>query len=54
MTGALTVHPVGPAVTVQDMGRPGHLPSGLSFGGAAARLALLEGAAPLPHDPSLA
>ena len=33
MTGALTVHQVGPAVTVQDLGRPGHLSSGLSCGG---------------------
>ena len=54
MTGALTVHQVGPAVTVQDMGRPGHLSSGLSCGGAADRLALLEGAALLEQDPSLA
>lgn len=54
MTGALTVHQVGPAVTVQDMGRPGHLSSGLSCGGAADRLALLEGAALLDQDLSLA
>lgn len=42
---ALRVLSAGPAVTVQDQGRPGWLASGLSRGGAADRLALLEGAA---------
>ncbi len=35
----------GPAMTVQDAGRPGHLGQGLSRGGAADPLALAEGAA---------
>lgn len=45
MTGILTVTRAGPAITVQDMGRPGHMAQGLSVGGAADRLALIEGAA---------
>jgi len=44
----------GPAVTVQDLGRPGHAVRGLSRGGAADRLALLEGAALLGQPPDLA
>ncbi len=54
MTRALVVHRAGPGVTVQDMGRPGHLSNGLSRGGAADRLALAEGAAILRQDESLA
>lgn len=42
---ALTLHRVDGIVTVQDMGRPGHLAQGLSRGGAADRLALIEAAA---------
>jgi allophanate hydrolase len=42
---ALRVLSAGPGVTVQDQGRPGWLACGLSRGGAADRLALLEGAA---------
>lgn len=45
MSRALIVHEAGPGVTVQDLGRPGWLAQGLSRGGAADRLALLEGAA---------
>jgi allophanate hydrolase len=41
-------------VTVQDMGRPGYLASGLSRGGAMDRLALHEGAAILHQKPHLA
>lgn len=41
----LTVHRAGPGVSVQDMGRAGHLGAGLARGGAADRLALLEAAA---------
>ena len=40
----LTIHRTGPAA-VQDMGRPNRLAEGLSRGGAADRLALLEAAA---------
>jgi allophanate hydrolase len=45
MTRALRVRRSGPGVTVQDLGRPGHLVHGLSCGGATDRLALAEGAA---------
>ena len=45
MTGALIVHDAGPAVTLQDLGRPGYLAQGLTRGGAMDRLALYEGAA---------
>ena len=45
MTSALIVHRSGPGVTVQDLGRTGHLAQGLSRGGVADTLALAEGAA---------
>ncbi len=45
MSARLEVLRAGPQVLVQDMGRPGHLAAGLSCGGAADRLALLEAAA---------
>lgn len=45
MTGQLTIHSAGPMVTIQDMGRSGTLSLGLSRGGAADRLALLEATA---------
>lgn len=45
MTSALIVHSAGPGLSVQDGGRPGYLAFGLSRGGAADRLALVEGAA---------
>lgn len=54
MTWHLTVLDCGPGVTVQDLGHPGHLASGLSRGGAIDPLALAEGAALLGQDPSLA
>ncbi|WP_439154002.1 biotin-dependent carboxyltransferase family protein [Yoonia sp.] len=52
MTGELHIHSVGPAVTVQDQGRPGWTAQGLSHGGAADPLALLEAAALLGSDPA--
>jgi len=45
MTRALILHRAGPAMSVQDMGRPGQLGLGLSRGGAADRQAMAEGAA---------
>ncbi len=51
---ALLVHAAGPQVTVQDLGRPGYLSLGLSRGGAADRLALLEAAALLGAGPGQA
>ena len=50
----LHVLSVGPAVAVQDMGRPGHIAAGLARGGAADRLAVAEGAALLRQSPDLA
>jgi len=50
----LTVHKIGPGASVQDLGRRGWLSQGLSRGGAADRLALLEGAALLEQSPDLA
>ncbi|SIO31180.1 biotin-dependent carboxyltransferase family protein [Vannielia litorea] len=50
----LRVIDVGPAVTVQDMGRPGWMAKGLARGGAADRLALLEAAALLGQEAPLA
>lgn len=54
MTGLLTLHRAGPGVTLQDMGRPGYLAQGLSRGGAADPLALVEGAALLGQESGLA
>ncbi|MCG3266689.1 biotin-dependent carboxyltransferase family protein [Yoonia sp. I 8.24] len=45
MSAQLTILRAGPSMTLQDMGRPGHLALGLSCGGASDRLALAEGAA---------
>lgn len=45
---------IGPAASVQDMGRPGLLGQGVSQGGAADPLALAEGAALLAQAPTLA
>jgi allophanate hydrolase len=50
MSRALIVREAGPGLTVQDLGRPGWLSEGLSRGGAADRLALLEGAALLGQE----
>lgn len=41
----LTLHRCGPGIAVQDLGRPNRLAEGLSRGGAADRLAMLEAAA---------
>lgn len=54
MNRHLKVLRAGPSITVQDQGRPGYLAFGLSRGGAADILALLEGAALLGQDASLA
>lgn len=48
--GRLRVLRIGANATVQDLGRPGYLAVGLSRGGAADRLAILEGAAILGND----
>ena len=48
----LTIHSAGPGLTVQDLGRPGWKAQGLSTGGAADQLALLEGAALLGVTPT--
>jgi biotin-dependent carboxylase-like uncharacterized protein len=45
MTATLTVLRAGPALTIQDLGRPFHVAKGLSTGGAADRIALFEAAA---------
>ncbi len=45
MTAVLSVLRAGPAMSVQDLGRPGHMGEGLSHGGAADREAFLEGVA---------
>ncbi|MCF3595886.1 biotin-dependent carboxyltransferase family protein [Rhodobacteraceae bacterium LMO-12] len=50
MSRALKVIRAGVGMTIQDMGRLGYLAFGLSRGGAADRLALVEGAALLGQD----
>lgn len=42
---SLFVRDIGPAVALQDLGRPGHIAQGLTQGGAVDRRALYEGAA---------
>lgn len=54
MSRSLTVITAGPAMTVQDQGRPGYRAQGLTLGGAADRLALYEGAALLQQSADLA
>ncbi|MCA0998426.1 biotin-dependent carboxyltransferase family protein [Alloyangia pacifica] len=54
MSRELIVHRAGPAVTVQDGGRPGWIAFGLSRGGAMDRLALAEGAALLGQSETAA
>ncbi len=54
MTARLIVARAGPAVSIQDLGRPGYMSFGLSQGGAADRLAMAEGAALLGQDVNLA
>ena len=50
MSRALILREAGPGLTVQDLGRPGWLAEGLSRGGAADRLALIEGAVLLGQE----
>ncbi|MGR3620712.1 5-oxoprolinase subunit C family protein [Pseudophaeobacter sp.] len=50
----LKVLRIGPAASIQDRGRPGHLDQGVSCGGAADLVALAEGAALLRQDAGLA
>lgn len=50
----LTILQAGPAMSLQDQGRPGFRARGLTVGGAADRLALAEGAALLGQSPTLA
>ena len=45
MTATLSILRAGPAMTIQDLGRPFHMAKGLSTGGAADRIALFEAAA---------
>ena len=45
MSAALIVHSAGPSVTVQDLGRPGLMASGVARGGAADWIGFVEGAA---------
>ena len=45
MSAELIIHRAGPALSVQDLGRPGHMAQGIATGGAADRLALMEAAA---------
>jgi allophanate hydrolase len=54
MNGALIVRSIGPAVAIQDLGRPGFMSAGLTHGGASDPIALYEGAALLGHDPNCA
>lgn len=50
---ALQVDKIGPAATLQDLGRPGYMAQGLSLGGAADRLAIVEGAVLLDQPDTL-
>ncbi|MFK7836822.1 MAG: biotin-dependent carboxyltransferase family protein [Sulfitobacter sp.] len=54
MSGVLTIEAAGPALSLQDQGRPGYRAKGLTVGGAADRTALFEGAALLGQKPTLA
>lgn len=54
MSRALIVRRAGPAMSLQDLGRPGLLGQGLSRGGAADRRALAEGAVLLEQGGDLA
>ncbi|MEY8841934.1 biotin-dependent carboxyltransferase family protein [Cribrihabitans sp. XS_ASV171] len=51
---SLRVRRIGPACTIQDLGRSGYLDHGLSRSGAMDRVALHEGAALLGQEPELA
>lgn len=54
MSATLTILQAGPAMTIQDLGRPGYRALGLTHGGAADPIALHEGAALLGQDPNCA
>lgn len=54
MSRSLIVQSAGPAMSVQDQGRPGYRAQGLTIGGAADRTALYEGAALLGQSADLA
>ena len=54
MSRELIVQRAGPALSLQDEGRPGWITYGLSRGGAMDRLALAEGAALLGQPPGTA
>mgnify|MGYP000045945405 CR=1 FL=1 len=47
---ALKVHRIAPGATVQDGGRAGYMAFGVSRGGAADRLALVDGAGRFGHQ----
>lgn len=54
MSGTLTILQAGPAISVQDQGRPGYRAQGLTVAGAMDVIALAEGAALLGQSPSTA
>ncbi|MEW9919992.1 biotin-dependent carboxyltransferase family protein [Marimonas sp. MJW-29] len=54
MSARLTIQQAGPAMSLQDQGRPGYRAEGLTVGGAADRVALFEGAALLGQSPDCA
>lgn len=54
MNPYLKILAAGPAMSIQDLGRQGHLADGLTHGGAADRLALYEGAALLGQSAACA
>ncbi len=54
MTQFVTVLRAGPTLSIQDLGRPGYMVNGLSRGGAADRIAMVEGAVLLGQDIALA
>lgn len=54
MSAVLILNHIGPAVSVQDLGRPGFCAQGLTIGGAADLTAIFEGAALLGQSPTLA
>ena len=54
MTRSLIIQSAGPGLSLQDMGRAGYLAMGLSRGGAADPVALVEGAALLGQSADLA
>lgn len=54
MSAHLTIQQAGPAMSLQDRGRPGYRALGLTLGGAADSAALIEGAALLGQSPDLA